>query len=99
MHQLKTRVQVVAACLGRRPAVVLRSTADAASVRSVLNSQLRFSVGDTTTEVPSPTWRCPALDYAIWLRYVRDGRLIHHSDKGCIRRMSTAVNTTANAPW
>jgi hypothetical protein len=24
-----------------------------------------------------------ALDYAIWSRDVRDGRLIHHSDKGC----------------
>ena len=24
-----------------------------------------------------------ALDYAIWLRDVRDGQLIHHSDKGC----------------
>jgi putative transposase len=24
-----------------------------------------------------------ALDYAIWSRDVRDGQLIHHSDKGC----------------
>ena len=26
---------------------------------------------------------CSALDYAIWSRDVRDGQLIHHSDKGC----------------
>ena len=25
----------------------------------------------------------PALDYALWSRDVRDGQLIHHSDKGC----------------
>ncbi|WP_081485395.1 IS3 family transposase [Mycobacterium xenopi] len=26
---------------------------------------------------------CSALDYALWSRDVRDGQLIHHSDKGC----------------
>ncbi|EUA32837.1 putative iSPsy21, transposase orfB [Mycobacterium xenopi 3993] len=26
---------------------------------------------------------CSALDYALWSRDIRDGQLIHHSDKGC----------------
>jgi len=26
---------------------------------------------------------CSALDYALWSRDVRDGQLVHHSDKGC----------------
>ena len=35
-----------------------------------------------------------ALDYAIWSRDVRDGQLIHHSDKGCQYTVGAVHPTT-----
>jgi putative transposase len=41
---------------------------------------------------------CSALDYAIWSRDIRDGRLIHHSDKGSTPRSASpsACSTPAS---
>ncbi|BCO34947.1 IS3 family transposase [Mycobacterium heckeshornense] len=39
-----------------------------------------------------------ALDYVIWLRDVRDGQLVHHSDKGC-QYTSIRFTRTAARRW
>ncbi|EUA32835.1 transposase orfB, IS3 family domain protein [Mycobacterium xenopi 3993] len=46
---------------------------------------MRFQQGRRLGQRPRATTElvCSALDYALWSRDIRDGQLIHHSDKGC----------------
>ncbi len=51
-----------------------------ASVRDVFSNKV---VGWDSSSRATTELVCSALDYAIFSRDVRDGQLIHHSDKGC----------------
>jgi putative transposase len=51
-----------------------------ASVRDVFSNKV---VGWDSGARATTDLVVSGLDYAIWSRDVRDGQLIHHSDKGC----------------